>query len=683
MARELNIKITADGSQAKGELAAVEKGVAGITNASAKADAQVQKQIDHQAEAAKKIGAALGSVFSIQKITAAVDQVSASTSRIADAAARIGISAEAVQRLGFAASQSGSSIEAIAVAMGRMSDVLGTDGAADKLAKIGLTLDDINGMTPDQTFLAMAEAIRQMEDPLKQADAATDVFGRGALELMPAIKAGFVEVGDQAPLMSNAVVAAGDRAGDSLQKMHDRMDTLKAQALVPLMEAFTALPEAVQIGVSGILSFMPSLEGLALAIMAAGGPTAALALLKGAAVAVATFFTTTLPAAFMGIIAFLGPQGLIALAVMAVVGVWYVFGDEISAVVTKVYGAVKEWLIDKLGALWGVLKTAVSAVAGWFLDTKNKAVAYAQQMYEGIKTWLVDKFNAVVQSVKEKVAAVTGFFEDMYDKVVGNSYVPDMVKGIGREFGRLDDLMVNPARFATDAVSDVFQKMSEKVLGHITGMINTGSALLDGFLGGIVGSLGSMAVSGIVSGVKWGIDKLRGGEEGIVVNPKRDTFIGQFGPPGTGQGSGFMNLAAALTEITGQHGGGDLFAALAGAEKLTELTSAAQAIVSLMTANGRQATMNFREGTKGQFLDFGAGTLAMLHGRERVVTEAEGRAEAMGGDTHLTFGAGAIIVNGAGKNAAQLARELIPEIFRQAKRYNVGGTRRHLANGLA
>jgi hypothetical protein len=40
-------------------------------------------------------------------------------------------------------------------------------------------------------------------------------------------------------------------------------------------------------------------------------------------------------------------------------------------------------------------------------------------------------------------------------------------------------------------------------------------------------------------------------------------------------------------------------------------------------------------------------------------------------------------VNGAGKNAAQLARELIPEVFRQAKRYNVGGTRRHLASGMA
>lgn len=38
----------------------------------------------------------------------------------------------------------------------------------------------------------------------------------------------------------------------------------------------------------------------------------------------------------------------------------------------------------------------------------------------------------------------------------------------------------------------------------------------------------------------------------------------------------------------------------------------------------------FSQGTQGQFLNFGAGTPVTLHGRERVVTEAEGRAESAG-----------------------------------------------------
>ena len=40
----------------------------------------------------------------------------------------------------------------------------------------------------------------------------------------------------------------------------------------------------------------------------------------------------------------------------------------------------------------------------------------------------------------------------------------------------------------------------------------------------------------------------------------------------------------------------------------------------------------FRHGTGGEYMDFGSGTLAMLHGEERVMTEAEGHAEALSFD---------------------------------------------------
>jgi len=91
----------------------------------------------------------------------------------------------------------------------------------------------------------------------------------------------------------------------------------------------------------------------------------------------------------------------------------------------------------------------------------DKIVAYTQKLYEGIKLWLLDKFSAVVAAVKAPIDAVTGFFQNMYHAVVGGSIVPDMINGISTHFGRLDSVMVEPARAASSAVQAEFGKMME------------------------------------------------------------------------------------------------------------------------------------------------------------------------------------------------------------------------------
>ncbi len=45
---------------------------------------------------------------------------------------------------------------------------------------------------------------------------------------------------------------------------------------------------------------------------------------------------------------------------------------------------------------------------------------------------------------------------------------------------------------------------------------------------------------------------------------------------------------------------------------------------------GHSPSGSFRAGTQGQYLDFGAGTPVMLHGKERVMTEAEGERSGWG-----------------------------------------------------
>lgn len=88
----------------------------------------------------------------------------------------------------------------------------------------------------------------------------------------------------------------------------------------------------------------------------------------------------------------------------------------------------------------------------------------------------------------------------------------------------------------------------------------------------------------------------------------------------------------------------------------------------------------FSHGTRGRYVDFGGGTPVELHGKERVVTEAEGRQEAAtvqaafaavasdagatgGGDVHLHFDGDIALHDVGTKDPMTLARELLGNAF--------------------
>jgi hypothetical protein len=732
MARELTIKINADGRQARQELGSVEKAVQGVETATVKVDKSVATMGGNVAKAVGVIGGA----FAAANIGAEAKKAVDATSRIADAAQRMGIGTDAVQKLAIAARMGGSSLEAVQTAMGQMANILGDEkGGAKALAAVGLTFKDIHGLSPDQTFTKIADAIGKIPEPLRQADAARDIFGRGALELLPAMKSGFEQAAIGISLIPEHLVKAADVTGDRMLAMETSMNNLKARALIPFLEFFTThLPEGLQVTLLGISQFMPSLEVLTLGIIAAGGPVAALGALKTAALGVATFFTgtlpglfagaltfftTTLPAAISTFLAFIGPVGWIALGLIALAGVWYKWGDDISAF-------VKKW---------------AGVIGGWFLDVKDKAVAYSKQLFEGVKTWLMDKLLGVVNFIKEKTQAVVGFFKDMYDKVVGHSIVPDMIRGITTWFGKLDAGMVRPTEQATRTASQYFREFADSAVRSVsrgladimTGTVsfkdgfigiwhsvrsllsNVLSDILENVIGGFVRSaLGKLGdVSGAVSGMfgggsgggggagggqsmSWqgaavqggmqlldkGIDaltfKLSGGQE-AQLNPARDAFFQQFGGPGFGDGSAYVWLGNTLNRLNA----GYLSESLRSADEWTEFRGAASNIVNLLTGLGIKTPfgtdprINFHRGG----LVPGMGEVpATLLGGERVLSRTEAAAYDRGG---MTINGGvSITISGAGKNAKEIAEQVVLELPKAWERGR-GRKAARLALGMA
>src|SRR5690606_36333090 len=66
----------------------------------------------------------------------------------------------------------------------------GLSTATDALADLGLTAEDLAGLSPEQQFKLLAERISQIEDPTLKAALAMGIFGRSGTQLLPLFASG-------------------------------------------------------------------------------------------------------------------------------------------------------------------------------------------------------------------------------------------------------------------------------------------------------------------------------------------------------------------------------------------------------------------------------------------------------------------------------------------------------------
>ena len=114
---------------------------------------------------------------------------------LAKMSARTGISVETLGELGFAADLSGASMEVLENGIRKMQRTLvdaatGMASAQDALAILGLTIADLDQLSPEQQFKLIADRLAKIEDPTIKAAAAMELFGRSGTQLLPMLAGG-------------------------------------------------------------------------------------------------------------------------------------------------------------------------------------------------------------------------------------------------------------------------------------------------------------------------------------------------------------------------------------------------------------------------------------------------------------------------------------------------------------
>jgi hypothetical protein len=154
-------------------------------------------------------------------------------SQIEKVGSQTGMTSGQVQKLMYIAGQTNTSMEALTRSSQYLSEALGRGdtGVNGAVVALGFSLDDLKRMDPYDRMVALAQAIKGIEDPLKQAAVAKEIFGKGWTEMLSAIKAGMQEVGDAAPVMSDKSVKAIDTLNNAWQRFTTGLKVMAGDAI--------------------------------------------------------------------------------------------------------------------------------------------------------------------------------------------------------------------------------------------------------------------------------------------------------------------------------------------------------------------------------------------------------------------------------------------------------------------
>lgn len=269
-ATDLTVVIKAK-DEASGTLDKVGKKAGGFGGAMGKAGKKAALGVGMMATAVVGFG-----VASVKSFAEAGDEVQ-------KMALRTGLSTEALSELKYAAELSGTSLTGIETGMKKMAKFVddandGLSTSTDVLDKLGLSVTDIQGLSPEETFKVLSSAVADTDDALTRAALAQDVFGKAGTDMLPMLAAGsegIQEMRDEAHELGVVFDQdAADKAAafnDSLSKLQNQLGGVMNQvaqgimpALEPLIEAFSMLIENIPIEQFAELAakVLPKLVGL-------------------------------------------------------------------------------------------------------------------------------------------------------------------------------------------------------------------------------------------------------------------------------------------------------------------------------------------------------------------------------------------------------------------------------------
>jgi len=153
--------------------------------------------------------------------------------------------------------------------------------------RIGISVKDLQGLSPEQQFDKIATAIANVEDPTIRAATAQDIFGRAGTQLLPLFAAGADGLEELRQKARDMGIVFDQEAANKAANLQDAMTTLKgsfkgvtntlAETLVPTITKVVQKISDIVIKVKDWMKEHPKLAGtITKVVLVVGGLMAVL-----------------------------------------------------------------------------------------------------------------------------------------------------------------------------------------------------------------------------------------------------------------------------------------------------------------------------------------------------------------------------------------------------------------------
>jgi hypothetical protein len=357
------------------QMTQAEKAIDGVTKSGERAEKQTDKTsraIDNMNKMARRAAIGAGALITatVALTRSSMNQIDALTKQ----ARQVGLLTRDFQAMSLVAEEAGVSTGSLTNMLGIMQRNIvelsrGTANQTRAFQQLGISLKDLQGLSPDQQFERIAAALSAVEDPAQKTALAMEVFGRSGREAINMLN-GYTDALDDARRFQEAFgIAVGQDAAEAIERANDAVGRLSmgfrglgnllAAEAAPRVEAFAnrMIDLIVQTdAINRVANVMTAV--LERAVFVLGAAAAAFGVYRAAAVVASV--------ATMGFATALGVAraALIRLGIGALIVGAGELAFQLSRLVERTggWGKALELLGDVASGVWEGIKTSARSI---------------------------------------------------------------------------------------------------------------------------------------------------------------------------------------------------------------------------------------------------------------------------------------------------------------------------------